>query len=102
MFLARVVGTVVSTHKDHKLSGLKLLLVQQISLELEPKESFVVAADSVGAGRGEVVVCVAGSSARLTDVTEGLPVDSAIIAIVDTLEVHGKIVFQKSEETVQV
>ncbi len=98
MFLGKVVGTVVSTQKDPKLSGLKLLLVQQIRAEdLEPRDLFHVVADSVGAGKGEIVVVVGGSSARLTETTDKLPVDSAIISIVDTLEIDGKTVYSKSE-----
>jgi len=95
MFLAKVVGTVVSTQKDPKLTGLKLLLVQQLTLELEPTSSYAVSADAVGSGRGEIVICATGSSARLTEVTKNLPVDAVIMAIVDSLEVEGNIVYQK-------
>ncbi len=97
MFLAKVVGTVVATQKDPKLSGLKLLLVQQVTLELEPTSAFVVAADAVGAGKDEIVVCATGSSARLTEMTQGLPVDAVIMAITDSLEVEGEIVYNKTE-----
>lgn len=99
MFLAKVVGTVVATQKDAKLAGLKLLLVQHLSLDLEPTKTFVVAADSVGSGTGEVVVCATGSSARLTEVTDKLPVDAVVMAIVDTLEIGGTIKYQKHLET---
>jgi microcompartment protein CcmK/EutM len=98
MFLAKVVGSVVSTQKDPKLVGLKLLLVQHLNLDIEPTKSFVVAADSVGAGNGEVVVCATGSSARLTEETEGLPVDAVIMAIVDSMDIHGQIKYDKSQE----
>lgn len=97
MFLARVVGTVVATQKDQKLEGGKLLICQQLDMKGEPKPGYVVAMDAVGAGRGEVVIYAAGSSARLTDRTQGLPVDSAIIAIVDSLEYLGDITYQKGE-----
>ncbi len=97
MFLARVVGTVVSTQKDHKLDGGKLLICQQLDMKGALRPGYVVAMDSVGAGRGEVVVYAAGSSARLTDRTDGLPVDSAIIAIVDSLEYEGEITYRKGE-----
>jgi len=98
MFLAKVVGTVVSTQKDPKLVGLKLLLAQQLTLDLQPTSSFVVTADAVGAGKDEIVVCATGSSARLTEVTKNLPVDAVIMAIVDSLEVEGKIVYRKVPE----
>ena len=101
MFLGKVVGTVVSTQKDPKLCGLKLLLVQQVRAEdLAPRDLFHVAADAVGAGKGELVVCAGGSSARLTEITDKLPVDTVIMAIVDTLELHGKNVYQKSDDHV--
>lgn len=97
MFLAKVVGTVVATQKDPKLEGLKLLVTQHLTLEMEPTKTFVVAADAVGAGVGEVVVCATGSSARLTEVTDKLPVDAVIMAIVDTMEVEGNKVYEKSD-----
>lgn len=99
MNLAQVVGTVVSTQKDPKLAGLKLLLCQNLSIDLTPTSSFVVAVDAVGAGNGEVVVYAGGSSARLTDSTQGLPVDSVIMAIVDSMEIHGKIAYTKHPES---
>ena len=48
-----------------------------------------------GAGVGELVLTAAGSSARQTDVTKNKPVDAVIMAIVDSIEVHGEIQFQK-------
>ncbi len=97
MFLARVVGTVVATQKDHKLAGGKLLICQQLDMTGAPKSAYVVAMDAVGSGRGDVIVYAAGSSARLTDVTDGLPVDAVIMAIVDSLEVNGEITYKKGE-----
>lgn len=100
MFLGRVVGTVVSTQKDPKLVGGKLLIVQHLTIDLQLSKTFVVAMDAVGAGTGEVVICAAGSSARMTEVTEGLPVDTVILAIVDSLEIGGEIVFRKETDEV--
>ena len=54
MRLGRIVGTVVSTRKDEKIVGLKLYVVRDLSLDMADKASFVVAADSVGAGIGEL------------------------------------------------
>lgn len=87
MILGKVIGTVWATRKDDKLNGLKLQIVRPLNLDLTPKEGFVVAVDSVGAGAGEVVLVVQGSSARQTVVTEGKPVDATIMAIVDKLDV---------------
>ena len=56
MKLGKIVGTVVSTQKDRKLEGLRFYLVRDLSISLEETASFLVAADSVGAGVGEVVL----------------------------------------------
>lgn len=94
MRLGRVVGTVVATQKTESLVGGKLLVVQDLSLtDLTPKDSYTVAYDTVGCGDGEIVLTVAGSSARLTEMTGNLPVDTAIIAVVDCVEVHGKVIY---------
>jgi microcompartment protein CcmK/EutM len=98
MFLGKVIGTVVSTQKDPGMEGFKLLLVQHVGFDLEPKEAFNVAVDSVGAGMGEVVFCCAGSSARMTQVTKERPVDTAILGIVDYLDLEGKIIYRKEED----
>ena len=96
MILARVQGTVVSTRKDHGLLGLKLLLVREVDAQFKPTGNHVVAADAVGAGEGEIVMVVAGSSARLTEVSRDKPVDAVIVGIVDAVEVAGKDVYLKS------
>ena len=98
MKLGRIVGTVVSTRKDPKLEGLRLYLVQDISLELKGKESFVVAADAMGAGVGEVVLYASGSSARQTQQTEGRPVDAVVMAIVDSIDHDGAPIYTKFGE----
>ena len=98
MIFARVTGTVVCTLKDEKLVGSKLLLVQPVDLAGASKGSPLVAVDSVGAGEGELVLLVQGSSARQTTRTEGRPVDAVIFAIVDTVEQNGKTAFKKSED----
>ena len=95
MKLGRIVGTVVSTKKDPKLEGLRLYLVQDLTLELKGKESFVVAADVMGAGVGEVVLYASGSSARQTAQTDARPVDAVVMAIVDTIDRKGELVFNK-------
>ncbi|MCP4809095.1 MAG: EutN/CcmL family microcompartment protein [Proteobacteria bacterium] len=96
MKLGRIVGTVVSTRKDPKIEGLRLYLVQDLTLALEGRESFVVAADAMGAGVGEVVLYASGSSARQTDATNGRPVDAVVMAIVDTIDREGDLVFNKN------
>lgn len=96
MKLGKIVGTVVSTRKDEKLEGLRLYMVQDLSLKMQGKDAFVVAADAVGAGVGEIVLYASGSSARQTRETDGRPIDATIMAIVDTVEVDGAVAFDKS------
>jgi microcompartment protein CcmK/EutM len=99
MLLARVIGTVVSSQKSQNLEGIKFLLLEKIDpVTLKGMNDFVVSADSVGAGVGEIVFYVSGSSARFTKVTEGKPADSAIIAIVDFIEKDGVYTFEKSKQ----
>lgn len=96
MILARVRGNVVSTTKSEKLDGLKLLLVVPIEISsFAEKGQPLVAIDSVGAGEGEVVMCVGGSSSRQTSVTDGKPVDLTIIGIIDSVELKGEMIFEK-------
>ncbi|PLX09520.1 MAG: ethanolamine utilization protein EutN [Marinilabiliales bacterium] len=96
MILAKVTGTVVSSHKSSRMEGLKLLLLEKIDpVSMKGKGDFVVAIDAVGAGVGEIVFFAAGSSARCTDETEGKPTDSTIVAIVDHIEKDGTFTYQK-------
>ena len=95
MVLGKVVGTCVATQKDEKLTGLKLLVVQQTDSSGKSVGGIVVAVDSVGAGLGEMVLFASGSSARQTQMTKDKPVDAVIMAIVDTVEVNGQTTFQK-------
>ena len=96
MILGEVIGTVVSTRKEERLQGLKLLLVREVDLDIKPSGSVLVAVDAVGAGTGEIVLCASGSSARLTDATKDKPVDAVIMAIVDSFEVGGEGRWSKS------
>ncbi len=89
MFLAKVRGTVVSTSKDERLVGFKLLIIQRIDID----ETYVgipeVAVDTVGAGIGAVVIVTKGSSARFAAARSDSPIDSTIVGIVDTTEIAG-------------
>ena len=101
MKLGRIVGTVVATRKDERLDGLRLLMVRDLALQgagLADKDAFVVAVDSVGAGVGELVLYASGSSARQTHATDKRPVDAVVMAIVDTVDVDGGVVYSKSED----
>jgi len=90
VFLGKVIGTVWSTKKDENLVGAKFLIVNELDLDLNEKDRFVVAVDSVGAGDGEVVLVATGSSSRQTEFTKDKPVDAVIMAIVDKLDVSVK------------
>lgn len=87
MYIGKVIGTVVATKKDPNLVGSKLLIVCPVDRDSQEKDGMVVAVDAVGAGRGEVVLVVKGSTARQAIGTTDAPIDAAIIGIVDTMEV---------------
>jgi microcompartment protein CcmK/EutM len=86
MILARVVGTVVATRKDPRLEGKKLLILKPVSPDGKDETGYVVSVDTVGSGIGERVIAVAGSSARMAEGCKDIPIDNAIVGIVD--EVH--------------
>lgn len=98
MKLGRIVGTVVSTRKDDKIESLKLYVVRDLTMELGDKSSFVIAADAMGAGLGEVVLYASGSSARQTKMTDGRPIDACVMAIVDTIDLEGRVVYDKTTD----
>ena len=97
MELARVEGSVVATAKNDRLDGHKLLLVNLVEPDLKPTSNFLVAVDSVGAGEGEIVIVVRGSSARQSEQLANIPTDTSIVAIIDTIEYRKKIIFKKNE-----
>lgn len=96
MLIARVIGTTVSTIKDEKLEGRKLLIVRQTDERGNPVGKPYVAVDSIGAGVGELVLTCSGSSARQTHITKDTPVDAVIMSVIDSLEVEGEVVFRKT------
>ncbi|GAB4378041.1 MAG: EutN/CcmL family microcompartment protein [Calditrichia bacterium] len=97
MLLAKVIGTVVSTRKEEKMSGMKFLLLKPVDIEAQPLSGQVVAVDAVGAGLGEMVLYATGSSARQTELTKDRPCDAVIMAIVDNWEVDGVIKYKKGQ-----
>jgi microcompartment protein CcmK/EutM len=91
MQIAQVVGTVVSTQKNRKLEGAKLLLVQPLTLDRRPSGVALLAIDSVGAGVGEtVLVVIEGRAAGDALGRKAAAVDAAIIGIVDTITYDGE------------
>ncbi|MDO4978230.1 MAG: EutN/CcmL family microcompartment protein [Eubacteriales bacterium] len=87
MYLGKVIGTVVSTCKVPALVGSKFLIIEKINQDLTAKKQTEIAVDTVGAGDGETVIVVGGSSARWAAGDKNLPVDAAVVGIVDTVEV---------------
>lgn len=91
MFIARITGHVTATQKVPEMTGQKLFIVEPLRIDEQSKDSLkgtgrtFIAVDTVGAGEGETVLIVQGSSARFTDDTKTLPVDCAIIGIVDNV-----------------
>jgi ethanolamine utilization protein EutN len=94
MELAIVVGQVVSTVKCSGFSGDRLLLVDFLDGEGKPQGSVHVAADGIGAGTGEWVLVVQGSSARKT-LGDDVPVDMSVVGIVDEVVVANRVVYHK-------
>jgi ethanolamine utilization protein EutN len=88
MLIARVIGTVVATQKHGKFEGAKLLLVQPLGIDDEPRGVPLLAVDAVGAGVHEkVLVVIEGRAAGEAVGRKAAPVDAAIIGIVDRVDV---------------
>jgi len=101
MQLARVVGTVVATVKEARMRDLKLQVVALLDERGRATGGYQVAVDAVGAGHGDVVLFAGGSSARQTALTDGKPTDATIMAIVDSWDVEGKVVWSAHGEEVE-
>ena len=92
MQICRVVGTVVSTQKNKKLEGAKLLLVQPLTLEDTPRGTALLAIDSVGAGIGEkVLVVIEGKAAGDALGKKAAAVDAAIIGVIDQVDIGDEV-----------
>ncbi len=95
MLLGKVVGTLVASRKDEKLEGFKFLVVKRLNIENEETGDYVIAADAVQAGVGDVVLYATGSSARQTILTDRKPCDAVLMAVVDIWEVNGEVKYRK-------
>ncbi|WP_237228717.1 EutN/CcmL family microcompartment protein [Rubinisphaera sp. JC750] len=104
MFIGRITGSIVSTHKVDSMVGQKLFVVEPLRVDEENKDSLkttgrtFIVVDTVGAGEGEVVLCVQGSSARYMPETKTLPIDAAIIGIVDKVQVMEALIYDKTKD----
>lgn len=104
MVVAKVIGEIVSSVKVDRLVGQKFLLVEAQKIDSKsngdkviPTGSTLVVNDPLGAGRGEIVLVVQGSSARMTDLTATIPTDGLIIGIVDSINVESDTVYAKDK-----
>ncbi|MFP4068675.1 MAG: EutN/CcmL family microcompartment protein [Verrucomicrobiota bacterium] len=100
MYLGKVIGSVVSTKKDASMKGRKLLMVRPMLADpdnpsqLKPGSNTIVAIDTLGAGEGELVMFAQGSSARQADGLKALPVDAAIVGLVDSVRILGESTYE--------
>lgn len=96
MFLARVIGSVVSTRKELSMKGRKLLVLRPMLVDDKDPSKFkagqntVVAVDSLGAGLNDLVLFCQGSSARMAAGMKELPIDAAVVGIADQVQVEGR------------
>ncbi len=103
MFVAKVTGSLVSTHKVDSMVGSKLLVVEPYRLDAKTRSSLettgrtFIAVDSLGAGEGDYVLLTQGSSARLTPETKHMPIDAVVIGIVDSVSVDEKNVYDRNK-----
>lgn len=96
MYFARVRGSVVCTRKAEKLTGFKLLVIQQVETDtLENTGKPLIAVDIVGAGVGELVLVCPGGSARHSRETDAKPVDCTIVGVVDSVKIGSQTLFEK-------
>ena len=95
MRIARIVGTTISTIKNRRISGTKLLICQPTDEKGKDLGNKYVAIDLVDAGTGDLVLTCHGSAARQTPITKDTPTDAVVMAVIDHLEKDGEIVFRK-------
>lgn len=94
MFIGKIVGSVVATQKTESMRGSKLLMIEPYVIDPKTRDRLIttsrslVAVDVVGAGEGQFVLAVQGSSARMTPETKPLPVDCTIIGVIDSVTVQ--------------
>ena len=103
MLVAKVTGSMVSTQKVESMTGHKLLVVEPYQLKPDTRDTLegtgraLVAVDTMGAGEGEMVLIVQGSSARLTPETKNLPIDTVVIGIIDNVHIDHTCVYNKEQ-----
>jgi len=91
MTIARVRGTVVATKRSDGVEGARYLLVEECDQRGTGRGEYLVALDMVGADRGQLVLLTQGSSCRWTTRTDDRPMDTLVVAIVDTIDECGAV-----------
>ena len=100
MYLGKVIGSVVSTKKEESMKGRKLLMIRPMLVDPEDSSRFkpgnntIVAIDTLGAGEDELVMFAQGSSARQAEGLKAIPVDAAIVGLVDSVTIQGTKTFE--------
>lgn len=85
MILGKIIGNVITVIKDKKYKGLKLLIVREVDMNGNYKKNFFISVDLIGAGIGEIVMVVNGTSARSSEETKDKGLDSIIVAKIENL-----------------
>jgi carbon dioxide concentrating mechanism protein CcmL len=98
MQIAKVRGTVVSTHKEQSLRGVKLLLLQFVDADGQLLPKYEVAGDQVGAGIDEWVLVSRGSAARQIASSETRPIDALVVGIIDTVSIDNRNIYSKKDQ----
>ena len=93
MTIARVRGTVVATQRSDKVEGARFLLVEECDQSGAGRNEYLVGLDLIGADRGQLVLLTQGSSCRWTFRTDDRPMDTLVVAIVDTIDERGTVTY---------
>ncbi len=92
MIIGKIIGNVVSTVKDPKYNGYKLLVVREMNCSGEFEKNFYISADLIGVGIDEVVMLVNGAAARTSVETNNIGFDSVITAKIETIIFEDKVI----------
>jgi len=89
MYMARVIGDVVSTHRHENLGPRKLLLVRKLNLAGDEEPAEIIALDVIGVGRGErVLVVQEGGAARALFENPKIPAQAVIVGVIDRVDLE--------------
>ena len=97
MKLGRVIGKVISTRKEGRVEGLKLLMVSYLNENMEDTNKTAACIDTVNAGEGSIVLLCSSSSARMTSATKNVATDNTIVGIVDSISSGKEYIYRKDK-----